>query len=415
MFGGFTEGLQLFASFAMLMNFPRFNKMKGMGQIVSWSVRDESLHCEGIIKLFHTFCRGTRCLTSRGEGRHDRVCQKTVRLEDAFIDLAFEMGPVRHDAKEIKRYIRYIADWRLKQLGLQPIYMIEEHPLPWLRRCSTAWSTPTSSKPARPNIRRPRPGNWNWWEGVIGFDCEGLQIFLPLSRKVCLYLFDPVAYGSAANTLSRVLGLEDLLKVNALSILNSSYNLYGHTTSDLEVAAVLRELTRLYEDFPRVAFVETESYDTGEDKTASLIAHYHVQIPANFAFRFARSRQTVPREGLRSDRLAGERRKAVGSSSTARTLRVVESTISKPRALLENLPVERLARTLRTSMRHGQLRRAAPQHNSGGSHSGDTIPVNQSADTSRDHRQTRARLNPAAAEARGLASCAESRLLSRFR
>ncbi len=55
MFGGFTEGLQLFASFAMLMNFPRFNKMKGMGQIVSWSVRDESLHCEGIIRLFHAF------------------------------------------------------------------------------------------------------------------------------------------------------------------------------------------------------------------------------------------------------------------------------------------------------------------------------------------------------------------------
>ncbi|OYX13283.1 MAG: ribonucleotide-diphosphate reductase subunit beta, partial [Brevundimonas diminuta] len=51
MFGGFSEGVQLFASFAMLMNFPRQNKMKGMGQIVSWSVRDESLHCEGIIKL----------------------------------------------------------------------------------------------------------------------------------------------------------------------------------------------------------------------------------------------------------------------------------------------------------------------------------------------------------------------------
>ncbi len=38
-FGAFTEGLQLFASFAILLNFPRFNKMKGMGQIVSWSVR----------------------------------------------------------------------------------------------------------------------------------------------------------------------------------------------------------------------------------------------------------------------------------------------------------------------------------------------------------------------------------------
>jgi len=48
----FSEGLQLFASFAMLMNFPRLNKMKGMGQIVTWSIRDESLHCEGMIKLF---------------------------------------------------------------------------------------------------------------------------------------------------------------------------------------------------------------------------------------------------------------------------------------------------------------------------------------------------------------------------
>src|SRR5690606_9439123 len=45
MFGGFTEGLQLFASFAILLNFPRHNKMRGMGQIVSWSVRDETLHC----------------------------------------------------------------------------------------------------------------------------------------------------------------------------------------------------------------------------------------------------------------------------------------------------------------------------------------------------------------------------------
>ena len=52
---------------------------------------------------------------------------------DAFIDLAFEMGPVPGmTAKEIKRYIRYIADWRLGQLGLPAIYMVEDHPLPWL-------------------------------------------------------------------------------------------------------------------------------------------------------------------------------------------------------------------------------------------------------------------------------------------
>src|SRR3546814_19941026 len=43
------------------------------------------------------------------------------------------MGPVSGmTAKEIKKYIRYIADWGLGQLGLQPIYMSEDHPLPWL-------------------------------------------------------------------------------------------------------------------------------------------------------------------------------------------------------------------------------------------------------------------------------------------
>ena len=120
MFGGFTEGLQLFASFAMLMNFPRFNKMKGMGQIVSWSVRDESLHCEGIIRLFHAFVKERDCLTKNVRDEIMDVCQKTVRLEDAFIDLAFEQGPVNGmTPKEIKKYIRYIADWRLGQLGLR--------------------------------------------------------------------------------------------------------------------------------------------------------------------------------------------------------------------------------------------------------------------------------------------------------
>jgi ribonucleoside-diphosphate reductase beta chain len=104
-----------------------------MGQIVSWSVRDETLHCEGIVKLFHAFCAETGVLTSKIRDDIADVCQKTVRLEDAFIDLAFEMGPVAGmTPKDIKKYVRYIADWRLKQLGMAPIYMVEEHPLPWL-------------------------------------------------------------------------------------------------------------------------------------------------------------------------------------------------------------------------------------------------------------------------------------------
>jgi ribonucleoside-diphosphate reductase beta chain len=133
MFGAFTEGLQLFASFAMLMNFPRFNKMKGMGQIVSWSVRDESLHCEGMIKLFHAFAKETDALTPAVKDDIVACCEHVVGLEDKFIDLAFELGPVQGmTAADIKAYIRYIADWRLGQLGLPKKYGVKEHPIPWL-------------------------------------------------------------------------------------------------------------------------------------------------------------------------------------------------------------------------------------------------------------------------------------------
>jgi ribonucleoside-diphosphate reductase beta chain len=133
MFGGFAEGLQLFASFAILLNFPRHNKMRGMGQVVSWSVRDETLHCEGIIRLFHTFASETGALTD--SVRDDIVdCAGTVvRLEDKFIDLAFELGPIDGlAAPDVKDYIRYIADWRLKQLGLPSLFGVKDHPLPWL-------------------------------------------------------------------------------------------------------------------------------------------------------------------------------------------------------------------------------------------------------------------------------------------
>lgn len=133
-FGAFTEGLQLFASFAILLNFQRFNKMKGMGQIVTWSVRDETLHTNSIIKLFRTFIQEyPEIWTEKVRGEIYEACATIVHFEDAFIDLAFEVGDVQGlTARDIKKYIRYIADRRLLQLGLKEIYMVEENPLPWL-------------------------------------------------------------------------------------------------------------------------------------------------------------------------------------------------------------------------------------------------------------------------------------------
>lgn len=144
MFGAFTEGMALFASFAMLLNFPRHNKMNGMGQIVSWSVRDESLHCEGIIRLFHTWNIETGALTHSVQDDIIDVAKTMVNLEEKFVSLAFNMGEIEGmTPKDVCSYVRYIADWRLTQLKLRPVFgffekennhykQIKPHPMPWL-------------------------------------------------------------------------------------------------------------------------------------------------------------------------------------------------------------------------------------------------------------------------------------------
>ena len=134
MFGAFTEGLQLFASFAILLNFPRFNKMKGMGQIVTWSARDETLHTNSIIKLFHTFLDENPDV-KREQLAKDlyKACDTVILHEDAFIDRAFELGGVEGlEPEDVKKYIRYIADNRLAQLKMEPLYNIGKNPLPYM-------------------------------------------------------------------------------------------------------------------------------------------------------------------------------------------------------------------------------------------------------------------------------------------
>ena len=133
-FGAFTEGLQLFASFAILMNFPRHGKMKGMGQVVSWSVRDETLHTLSMIRLFRTFIdENPEVYTPVFQQKLREVCQEIIHNEDAFIELAFEMGDIEGlSVADMKRYIRYIADRRLQQLGLEVVYNINDNPLPWM-------------------------------------------------------------------------------------------------------------------------------------------------------------------------------------------------------------------------------------------------------------------------------------------
>lgn len=134
-FSAFSEGMQLFSSFAMLMNFPRHNKMKGMGQIISWSIRDESLHVEGMMYLYRQLLRENPGVkTSELREKIYEIATEMVELEDRFVDLAFEAGPVEGMTKEdIKLYVRWIANSRLEQLGYDKRpWDVPSHPLPWL-------------------------------------------------------------------------------------------------------------------------------------------------------------------------------------------------------------------------------------------------------------------------------------------
>ncbi|MEK7615462.1 MAG: ribonucleotide-diphosphate reductase subunit beta, partial [Patescibacteria group bacterium] len=132
-FGAFIEGVSLFSSFAILMNFPRLGKLKGVGQIVTWSVRDESLHSNGVCRLFRDLMKENQILwTPQLRARITDACQEMVALEDAFVDSCFAAGPVPGlTPEEIKQYIRYTADKKLIELRLDKMYHVGNS-LPWL-------------------------------------------------------------------------------------------------------------------------------------------------------------------------------------------------------------------------------------------------------------------------------------------
>jgi ribonucleoside-diphosphate reductase beta chain len=139
-FSAFTEGMQLFSSFIMLLNFPRNGKMKGMGQIVTWSIVDETMHAESMIKLFRTFIEENKEIwNDELKGQIYTIAERMVELEDKFIDLAFKMGAMTGlNSTDVKQYIRYITDRRLISLGLKGIMKVKKNPLPWVEEMINA-------------------------------------------------------------------------------------------------------------------------------------------------------------------------------------------------------------------------------------------------------------------------------------
>lgn len=117
-FSAFTEGVNLFSSFAVLMSFQLRDLMKGVGQIVEFSVRDESLHSHAGCWLFNELCKENKGLREKIQPEIAMAADTVYKLEKDFIDKAFEMGPIEGITKdELVNFIRNRINNKLIELG----------------------------------------------------------------------------------------------------------------------------------------------------------------------------------------------------------------------------------------------------------------------------------------------------------
>lgn len=131
---GLGEGIALFGAFACMLNLKRSGLMMGTNLVNEWSLRDEEKHVEGNFSAINDI--RTDLTEDQKSELNEFILDITKRYVEAelkFIDLVFEMGPQEGMTKEdMKLYIKYLADFRLVTLGLEPHYSIEENPLDWM-------------------------------------------------------------------------------------------------------------------------------------------------------------------------------------------------------------------------------------------------------------------------------------------
>lgn len=120
-FSAFTEGVSLFSSFAVLLSFSKANKLKGVANVVAWSIRDESLHSEAGCWLFRTLIEEQpHIMTEEFRGKVVEAAREAVGLEDDYIDSVFSEGEIETiSSSDLKQYIRYRANTKLGDLGIK--------------------------------------------------------------------------------------------------------------------------------------------------------------------------------------------------------------------------------------------------------------------------------------------------------
>jgi ribonucleoside-diphosphate reductase beta chain len=122
-FSAFTEGVALYSSFAVLYSFQMRNKLKGIGQQMKWSVRDESLHSKMGCQLFRHMCEEYPELLEQCKESIEEAAKLIVELELKYIDKMFELGDLENlKADDLKEFIKERTNTKLKELGYDGIF-----------------------------------------------------------------------------------------------------------------------------------------------------------------------------------------------------------------------------------------------------------------------------------------------------
>jgi ribonucleoside-diphosphate reductase beta chain len=127
-FSAFAEGVSLYSSFAVLYSFQMRNLLKGIGQQMKWSVRDESLHSKMGCQLFRHMCEEYPELKESVQAQVEEAASIMVEMELTFIDKMFEMGDLENlKAVDLKEFIKKRANEKLNELGYESIFHYDEY------------------------------------------------------------------------------------------------------------------------------------------------------------------------------------------------------------------------------------------------------------------------------------------------
>lgn len=126
-FSAFGEGVSLFSSFAILLSFQKapYGLLKGIAQIVSWSISDENLHSNGGVWLFNKLCEETPGL--KEELRKDIIEAATTvyDLEIKFISELFKDRTIRTlTYEQLENFIRNRINKKLEQMGYEALFKV---------------------------------------------------------------------------------------------------------------------------------------------------------------------------------------------------------------------------------------------------------------------------------------------------